>query len=503
MNDNASLLAKRALAPVALILLWLLSCSESFWLDELQTYWVISSGPQEVARRSLETQGFSPLYYYLLWLLEPFMPLSEWALRLPSLIFVLLSILLIDAIAVRIVGPSILGIAGLALLAVDEVVNAALFARPYSMALFGAVLSTWILLRWLDFGTRRYMYAYVLALLLSIYGHFLFAGVILIHLIVIVIRRSVMLPRAQDLVVAAIYTLIGLVPLVPQIQLMLGKRHEMAISELPNFAGLLLHILPWTALLLLSLAFMLALGVVASGEQVFRHAKRFDWPNFSIFFAWSFLPLLLLFCLSHILGASVFVPRYFLWAAPGFALLGAFLFDFVQNEKLRQRFFVVALVLIIGAEGTKERFNEDWRGAISSLKNARVDKAASLLFYSGVAESARDEWLMDDIKRGQFSSPLSYYQLHDRNIVILPLHVVSAEAEPGDFWSLSVEPLLGQSSSIEVLCHDNLSWWLDGQRVSVCDEIVKRLAKSNLNCLERVTFGRVSVCRAQKQTKSA
>lgn len=503
MNDNASLLAKRALAPVALVLLWILASGESFWLDELQTYWVISAGPQDVARRSLETQGFSPLYYYLLWGLKAILPTTEWALRLPSLIFVLLSVVILDFIAVRLVGPTVVGISGLALITVDEVINAALFARPYSMALFGAVLSTWMLLCWIDYGTKRYLYGYVLAFLLCVYGHFLFAGVFLVHLTIVVFRRRVMLLQARDFIVAAIYTLIGLVPLVPQIQLMLAKRHEMAISEIPNFAGLILHFLPWTSVLLLSLSFMLALGVVSSAEQVFRHAKKWDWQGFSIICVWSVAPVLLLFGCSYLLGASIFVPRYFLWAAPGFAVLVAFLFEYVQNEKLRQRIFVVTLVLIIGAEATKERFLEDWRSAISLLRSDDSARPTTLLLYSGVAESARDEWLMDEIKRGQFSSPLSYYQLSNRDVVILPLHVVSAAAEAGDFWSLSVEPLLKENSKIDLLCHDNLSWSRDRLRVSVCDEIVDRLEKSHFSCLAHESFGRVSVCRARNEAESA
>jgi uncharacterized membrane protein len=497
MQEASLLRAKRFLAPVALLFVWILSCRQSFWLDELQTYWVISGTASEVAKRSLETQGFSPLYYYVLWLMKPFVPHSEWVFRLPSLIFVMFAVLLFSQISERLLGPAVAGVAGLILISVDEVLDTALFARPYSLALFASVLSTWCLLKWMDFGHKRYGYFYVGALLLCAYGHFLFFGIFALHLLLLFVRRSsCLIPRPQ-FVPTAIYIALGLVPLLPQLSLMLGKKNEMAISLLPEIPGIFLHAVPWTSILLVGLAFSLGLGFVRSEERIFRRNKNWDRGLLIWLFFASFGPVLAFFAASHLLGASIFVPRYFMWSALGYSLLLSFYFDFVQNDKLRQMFLVCLLLLLLGAEATKDRFHEDWRAGVAWMNAENTPAPTLTLFYSGVVESAREEWLLDETKMGQFSSPLSFYPLANRDIVVLPLHVVTRPEEVGDYWTTHIYPMFQQVQNVEVLCLNNLNWQEQGQRIEVCNELINRLTRAGfaptaVKQFERVTVARLS-----------
>lgn len=493
MQEASLLRAKRFLAPVALLFIWILSCRQSFWLDELQTYWVISGTASEVAKRSLETQGFSPLYYYVLWLIKPFVPHSEWAFRLPSLIFVMFAVLLFSQISERLLGPTVAGVAGLILISVDEVVDTALFARPYSLALFASVLSTWCLLKWMDFGDKRYGYFYVGALLLCAYGHFLFFGIFGLHLLLLFVRRSsCLIPKAQ-FVPIAIYLVLGLVPLLPQLSLMLSKKDEMAISQLPEIPGIFLHAVPWTSILLVGLAFSLGLGFVRSEERIFRRNKSLDRSLFVWLLFAAFGPVLFFFAASHLLGTSIFVPRYFMWSALGYSLLLSFHFDFVQNEKLRQMFLVCLLILLLGAEATKDRFHENWRAGVAWMNAETSPKPTLTLLYSGVVESAREEWLLDETKMGQFSSPLSFYPLENRDIVVLPLHIVTRPEEVGDFWTTQIYPILQQVQSVEVLCLNNLNWQEQGRRIEVCTELINRLTRTGFSPIAERQFERVTV----------
>jgi uncharacterized membrane protein len=75
------------LLPILLLatLLRLWQINESLWLDELHSAWVVSAGASEIAERA-QIGNQSPLYFYLLWATTSLFGMSEWALRLPSLV---------------------------------------------------------------------------------------------------------------------------------------------------------------------------------------------------------------------------------------------------------------------------------------------------------------------------------------------------------------------------------------------------------------------------------
>ncbi len=58
---------------------------ESLWLDELHSAWVVSAGASEIAERA-QIGNQSPLYFYILWATTSLFGMSEWTLRLPSLV---------------------------------------------------------------------------------------------------------------------------------------------------------------------------------------------------------------------------------------------------------------------------------------------------------------------------------------------------------------------------------------------------------------------------------
>ncbi len=74
---------------MAIVLLGtLLRCwqaSESLWLDELHTSWVVAEGPDEIAVRA-RAGNQSPLYFYIVWGVTRLLGHHEWTLRITSLV---------------------------------------------------------------------------------------------------------------------------------------------------------------------------------------------------------------------------------------------------------------------------------------------------------------------------------------------------------------------------------------------------------------------------------
>ncbi|MBI2478147.1 MAG: glycosyltransferase family 39 protein [Planctomycetia bacterium] len=75
------------LLPIIVLatILRLWQINESLWLDELHSAWAISGGIGEIVERA-QIGNQSPLYFYLPWVTTSLFGMSEWALRLPSLV---------------------------------------------------------------------------------------------------------------------------------------------------------------------------------------------------------------------------------------------------------------------------------------------------------------------------------------------------------------------------------------------------------------------------------
>jgi len=65
--------------------------SRSLWVDETITYWVVKDGFLDLIYRAIHFQGQSPLYYLVVLCFIQILSHSEWVLRLPSLLALLIA----------------------------------------------------------------------------------------------------------------------------------------------------------------------------------------------------------------------------------------------------------------------------------------------------------------------------------------------------------------------------------------------------------------------------
>lgn len=472
------------------LLLWLIHAHESLWLDELQTYWVISSGFQDTIIRAFDTQGFTPFYYVVLWAWHQLGLQSEMMLRLPSLLCIMAAIALLYELAKESCSATSAFIACLAFVCLDDVLDAALFARPYALALMFCLWSCVCLRRWQLSGKRRHQYLYLLSLLLTVYAHYLFLGILVIQAIYLFATRSSIRFNLRNSILTALYFVIGCFPIVPQVRLMLEKRSEMQIAPQVGAFDLLLGIVPWLSIVSLVVCFFFALAIARPKPPLLTSPQALGRWRLAFAGLWVVLPPLILFFAGHIIGNSMFVSRYYLWSAPGFALFVGLIAQQWHSEKLRRTLLLIFSLFSLAAEFSKPRIHEDWRAATRQIQAWQAASPGLLVLYSGVSESARTAWLMDELKRGQFSSPLSYYGVSG-DPLLLPLLVAQADFS-NDFWQQEVRPELSRQSEIRLLCLDNLLWQDDGLQKHICPELIKAFKEESFDVLAQENFGRVS-----------
>ncbi len=134
------------------------------------------------------------------------------------------------------------------------------------------------------------------------------------------------------------------------------------------------------------------------------------------------MPAFLLFAVSLIGGAAVFVPRYMLCMVPGQALLLAWCLRRVVLPRGGGRAVVVGYLLIqVLARGLKvAHTNEDWRGAAAAVR--AVNDGRLVLLSGTYTESRHLPWVQDERHAAYMRAPLDYYPGGGRTQV-LPLFV--------------------------------------------------------------------------------
>jgi prepilin signal peptidase PulO-like enzyme (type II secretory pathway) len=174
--DSRERVFYQLLTAFAVLRLWVLPIRSSFWLDETGTYWVIKDGLGSLFARAMHWSGQSPLYYLVAWLAHFVPGRMEVALRLPSLIAMIAAAWLLYKLAARLFDAETAPFALLIFVCSEHVAFAAADARPYALALFLLIASTWMLVRWLDSGRLLDAAVYVLLTALTIYAHVLLPG---------------------------------------------------------------------------------------------------------------------------------------------------------------------------------------------------------------------------------------------------------------------------------------------------------------------------------------
>ncbi len=364
---------------------------DSLWTDEIATYWVCTAPTAaETVQRAVQTQGQSPFYYLIERGMLSVLPHNEFGLRFLSLACSLVGLFLIYRLALMIFGDAKQAVIAGTLFAVNEFfIYYAQEARPYSMGLMFAMLSQIYFLRMLKDDKRLLNLAlYVLSTVLTIYSHYIFAGIVLSQNLYLGWLKFV--SRTGETSLKKRYwflsqALIGLsiLLLLKQLEGMFMQRAGWNWLQILNpVDGFLLFIKIFnpSTLMLLGICFLIFLVFLPYEKQElaenFRGSGKKD--TYLMLGIWLLTPYIFVCLTSYVLRISLFEPRYFVLALIPFTLIMSDLLCVFKTDILRIALPGAYLLIYLGMVSVpncvfnrhfSKRISHDWRSAIRYIND--------------------------------------------------------------------------------------------------------------------------------------
>ncbi|WP_161604590.1 glycosyltransferase family 39 protein [Roseiconus nitratireducens] len=414
--------------------------SSGLWLDESITAWVTDGGLSQCVDRAWNFQGQSPLYFIVVWGLRQVLGDSELGLRLLSVVSTVGAVVIFFGIQreLRVGRDAWLGATAFAL-ALWTHPDVALTARPYAAAVFFAVLATFLLLRMLKTESWVDPLGYTLAVATTISLHYVFATVLGFHLLLFCVTRYGHVTRRLVFrwIGCLICVAVLCVPLLPHLLLVREKATRYEISLPPRVHDLLYQSFVSDGLM--------PLAILVAGFGLLRPKLNFaavDQDVVRIGVVWWIAGPLSIYCVYHLLGISLNVPRYYLWRLPAIGLLAVAGIQAVYPHRLVAAPTLLLLTFMVPAWQNVDR--SGWREAIqwASLPG-RLNDNCRVVVYSGLIESAEPGWLKDDSYRPYFLAPLKHYRVPG-SADVLPILIPSTES----FFDAEVDKIVCQRSQL-------------------------------------------------------
>ncbi|XTZ17636.1 glycosyltransferase family 39 protein [Micromonospora echinospora] len=298
----------------------------ALWGDELATWGMSRASWSDLWAVVQNFDAAIGPYYAFMHVVTGLLGDSEVALRLPSMLAMAGAAGLVGALGTRLASPRVGLTAGLIFAVLPNTSRYAQEARPYAIALFAAVLATWLLVRAIDRpGAARWV-AYAGAVVLLGLSQFVALLLLAGHALVILLMR----PRAWWAWLFA--AVVGALPVLPVVYLAWSQRVQ--VSWVPEATLQRVADLPGglTGQALLG-GVILALALV--GMSLRRPAV--------VYTAWAFVPVLGLYVVSQF--TPLWLPRYLLFVLPAFALLAA---TALSRAPVLRGLAVVVVVALVG-----------------------------------------------------------------------------------------------------------------------------------------------------------
>jgi mannosyltransferase len=400
--------------------LWVMLLPSSFWLDETSTVWILLGGPKEIAARAAHWPAESPLYHYLAWFAAEIGGRSEIALRLPSLILMAASAVLVFLIARRLMSSDAALFSVVLFVGHPAVAFAAVDARPYALATCCFLWSTLVLQSWMETQRLRDAAGYAVLMGLAAHVHNVFAAAILLHAAWILIRCFSTPMRVKTILSLSALAAVPMIALIPKIQSM---HRSLGIISPPELypTTVFAEVFPsgFVGALVLGL-----LGAACIGASFKRNCLKQGKIGWWYIAAWIVVPSITLVSASVILKAGLLLSRYMVWVAPGLCLLGGCAIGSIQQSRIRQISIAMVAATLLVAFGSIRSLlprhgKEDWRAALASAAKHSQGEGAVILIQVPYLEGRAPDWETNAHPSGFLMSPLAAYPVSGR-IFALP-----------------------------------------------------------------------------------
>ena len=174
-------------------------------------------------------------------------------------------------------------------------------------------------------------------------------------------------------------------------------------------------------------------------------------------------PPLVLFFISTLSSAHVFIARYYLPEIAGLALLGGCLVR-IEPAGVRRLMALMVLIAGIAAHGLHgglwpRHGADDWPGAIDRVRSVAVGDDTAVLIRSGFFAGTNPQWLSEEKFQRFLLAPLSAYPL-DRPVIVLPYRV---DAETAPYLKEKLRSLASRRRVVLIARFGgNIQTWLEG-----------------------------------------
>jgi len=421
VSDVPTLIA----AAVILAIVWGPSLFWSFWVDEAITCWLAHDGPLSAIVKWQHWAGHSIVYSILA---SPFAGASgawrEFVLRIPTIGALILAAWFVYRLAEDAIGKG--SGAACAVLFVFHPLTLGIGnqARPYAFAWAALVASMWALYRWVSTGQRRYLAGWVIASALMFELRMLFAVVFVAQAVYLVmtLRR-----RWRELFVACGALAVLLLPLLPQLRMLLHEAPDLSFADKPHAEDLLAALIP-SLLLFGSGIATLAMRVCFPAP---KHRPVLPATPFMVLLVvWMSFGTVLFFCLSVLSRSHLFVPRYYSFLAPAQALLlgaaGYALFGPARAGMWSLLAILASVGSPLGWTSAPRHGPEELRPFMDIIQGeSRGSSLPPVFFRSEQPESDAGDWRAGISGDGYLYSPFVVYPMRNR-LLPLPFHLTPA-----------------------------------------------------------------------------
>ena len=355
---------------------------KSFWLDEAFSVVAVARLDWTSMWQVLSDREANGGLYFVLLHLWLVLGESEFAVRSLSVVFAVATVPVVYALGSRLFGLRVAAGAALLLAVNAFFIQYAQEARGYSLLLFLASLSSYILVRAIEKPSWWTWIAYILISVLAVYAHVFAVLVLGAQAISIVFLDRRYVPW-RALTVAGFTILLLLVPL--GIFFLTQDSGQIDWIRQPSFGSLyeLFYALTGRGggLLLLAYLIPVAFAFLFAIRSWFRFKISPETWRYALLLSWLFVPIIIAFSLSFL--KPVFIPRYFIICLVPLTLLAA-----VGLSQIRNRWIfvsVLAILVILSARGVGAWYSsyekEDWRGATTHVIS-RFERGDAILFHA-------------------------------------------------------------------------------------------------------------------------
>ena len=416
-----------AMLALSALRLWISPLRSSFWIDETGTAWTIKGGFSDLLHH-LGNHLFpqTSVYAVMMWGWSQVAGFSEASLRLPSVLASAASAVLFYGLGKKLVGSTASLYAVLLLITLPHISYTASDARPYAWAILTLVWTFYERVKWIESGRVSNALLYGIGCGLTVDFSFFFGAALagdLVYLAVAHRRKGRRFPKTMALSYAA-----ALIVMLPSVRTLLPVIDRLALHIVvpaPNLTDFALALVPprWilAALFGTAIAWLMGAGrftaVFNSGQHVFLMLAL-----------WAFSPPTLLFLYSVTGHHSLFLPRYYLSAAPGAALLGGYLLASMQPAAWRLTIVTIVTALSLATQGLgfwTAHDLEDWRGGSAVIREIRAESPRiPVLAVSSFTESRLLPMPAPAAADYSFlSSPFTAYPIPGDAPVLLPIQI--------------------------------------------------------------------------------